>query len=132
MALRNNTWSLVPLHEEVFISQPPSYENAESPKLVCKLHKAIYGLKQAPKTWFDKLLHTTLLSLQFEELRADQSLFIYISSTHTMFILVYVDDILITGSSISHIQQLNQHLSSVFCTQRPWRNPLLSGYSDYT
>lgn len=62
---------------------------------MCGLHKYLYGLKQAPCAWFEKL-YTALLQLGFVSSKSNQSLFLIFTPQHTAFILVYVDDILIT------------------------------------
>ena len=80
------------------MSQPPGFEDPQDPNKVCKLPKALYGLWQAPRVWFD-LLKEALLSFGFHGAREDQSLFIRITTLHTTFVLVYVDDIFISGSS---------------------------------
>nr|KYP59278.1 Retrovirus-related Pol polyprotein from transposon TNT 1-94 [Cajanus cajan] len=92
--------------------QPPGFE-AEDKNLVCKLNKALYGLKQAPRQWFDKL-KLTLTQFGFQASKCDPSLFWYKHQTHTIFILVYVDDIIITGSSSSLIHQITNQLDSIF------------------
>jgi histone deacetylase 1/2 len=43
------------LEEEVYMKQPPDFENAHTPHHICKLDKAIYGLKQAPRAWYSRL-----------------------------------------------------------------------------
>jgi hypothetical protein len=70
----------------------------EDPSMVCKLNKALYGLKQAPRAWFERLTSTPL-KLGFCASKCDTSLFILHNNHHNTFILVYVDDIIITGSS---------------------------------
>jgi hypothetical protein len=85
------------LNEEVYMEQPPGFIDKDQPHLVCKLHKAIYGLKQAPRAWFTGL-STFLLELGFKGSLVDTSLFIYIHGSIQMYMLVYVDDILITGT----------------------------------
>ena len=80
---------------------------------MCQLHKAIYGLKQAPRSWFLKLSHT-LHTLSFTPTKSDTSLFVRFTSSHTLLVLVYVDDILITGSSLFAITTLISSLNSCF------------------
>lgn len=101
------------LEEEVFMRQPPGFEQTDK-TLVCKLKKALYGLKQAPRAWFEKLT-STLNSLGFIASKCDSSLFFCSTKLYTNFVLVYVDNILVTGISkavISHIDTaLNREFS---------------------
>jgi hypothetical protein len=101
------------LEEEVFMSQPPGYEDPAFPNHVCKLDKAIYGLKQAPRAWYSRL-STKLLQLGFEMSKGDTSLFIYAKGKVTIFLLIYVDDIIVTGSSSEVVTSLLSDLRSDF------------------
>jgi hypothetical protein len=101
------------LAEEVFMEQPSGFINPMFPEHVCRLKKAIYGLKQAPRAWFNRLSQS-LLNLGFTESLVDYSLFIYHHSNVHMFLLVYVDDIIVTGNSLSAIFQLIECLKSDF------------------
>jgi hypothetical protein len=65
---------------------------------VCKLDKALYGLKQAPRAWYSRL-STKLQSLGFKPSKADVSLFYFRNGRVTMFLLIYVDDIIVASSS---------------------------------
>nr|KYP36829.1 Retrovirus-related Pol polyprotein from transposon TNT 1-94 [Cajanus cajan] len=87
--------------------------NTQHPTLVCRLNKAIYGLQQAPRAWFAKLA-STLITFGFKPAKCDNSLFILVTVVHTIYILVYVDDILITGSSPALIQNLINRLNALF------------------
>lgn len=82
-------------------------------RLVCKLNKSIYGLNQASPQWFAKFL-TFLLSLSFCQSKACYSLFIKSNEDSFIAFLVYVDDIIITNSSISAIQNLKLALNDCF------------------
>uniref|UniRef100_A0A2N9H1B0 Uncharacterized protein n=1 Tax=Fagus sylvatica TaxID=28930 RepID=A0A2N9H1B0_FAGSY len=104
------------LSEEVFMHQPPGYSHPSFPNHVCKLKKALYGLKQAPRAWFSRL-STRLVELGFHGSLSDTSLFIYKSSIYTMFILTYVDDIIITSSSSSAIDNLLSSLQTDFAVK---------------
>jgi hypothetical protein len=64
------------LEEEVYMRQPPGYENKMKPGYVCKLDKAIYGLKQAPRAWYSRLIEK-LMKLGFQMSKVDTSLFFY-------------------------------------------------------
>ena len=101
------------LSEEVFMSQPPGYQHPLYPNHVCKLQKAIYGLKQAPRAWFS-CLSTKLLELGFHGSRSDSSLFIYKTKSLTIYILIYVDDIIITSSQPVAIDDLLHSLTAEF------------------
>lgn len=63
-----------------------------------RLRKALYGLKQAPRAWFQRFA-TFITSLGFSGSKTDTSLFVYHRGAHTAYLLLYVDDILITASS---------------------------------
>ena len=86
------------LDEEVFMCQPPGFHDADRPTHVCKLRKAIYGLKQAPWAWYSEL-KSFLLRSGFRNSVSDTSLFILRHDHHFVYVLVYVDDILVTGTS---------------------------------
>lgn len=81
---------------------------------VCRLRKAIYGLKQAPRAWYSALKNA-LMDLGFQNSRADSSLFIYRHDSITCYFLVYVDDLVITGSCkkfvVSVIDKLGHQFS---------------------
>jgi hypothetical protein len=101
------------LEEDVFMCQPLGYEDKSSPNYICKLDKALYGLKQAPRTWYSRL------SLKLQELgfilsKTDISLFYYRKGKQTIFILVYVDDIIVTSSSQDAVHALLRDLEKEF------------------
>ena len=80
---------------------------------VCKLYKVIYGLKQSPQAWF-QCLSTSLLELGFIASLVDISPFIYHHGSVHIFLVVYVDDIIITGLDISVIHLLIFKLQQQF------------------
>ena len=104
------------LAEDVYMHQPIGYVDKTFPNHVCKLHKALYGLKQAPRAWYSRL-SDYLLTLGFITSSSDTSLFIYTTASTRLFLLVYVDDIVITGSSSQAITHLIQNLSSEFAVK---------------
>lgn len=114
----NNAFLQGTLKEEVYMEQPPGFIDADKPDHVCLLHKAVYGLKQAPRAWYSEL-KSFLLSLGFHNSLADTSLFIFRDDKEFVYLLVYVDDILITGSSNHHIQRTLQLLADRFSVKDP-------------
>ena len=82
------------------MAQQQVMRHAEYPHHVYRLHKAIYGLKQAPQAWYQELC-TFLLSLGFVTSRIDSSLFVYSNDTTFIYFLVCVDDMIIRGSDPS-------------------------------
>ncbi|XP_062088899.1 uncharacterized mitochondrial protein AtMg00810-like [Humulus lupulus] len=95
------------------MKQPTGYVDPTQPNHVCLLHKALYDLKQAPRGWFEQL-KSTLLKWGFKCLTSDTSLFNTTMKGAPLFLLVYVDDILITGANSSTIAQLIHDLHSKF------------------
>jgi len=82
----------------VYMQQPPGFVSKDS-TLACKLTKAIYGLKQASRSWFHKLSQT-LFSFGFTPTKSDPSLFTMFSNSFIVFILIYVDDTIITTPEV--------------------------------
>ena len=86
------------LREEVYVQQPPGFENSKYPNHVYFLYKALYGLKQAPRAWYDKLSNF-LLSNGFERGTTDITLFFKKKNVEILLVQIYVDDI-IFGSTV--------------------------------
>jgi len=78
--------------------QPPGFVDFNLPSHVCRLHKSLYGLKQAPRAWYTRL-SDFLISNGFHASKVDTSLFILSISANIFYLLVYVDDILLTGNN---------------------------------
>lgn len=100
------------LQEEVYMKLPPEV-SSNSKAQVCRLRRSLYGLKQAPRSWFTKfgqILH----QLGFHQSSNDPSMFIRRSAAGIIILLVYVDDIIITGTDTSGIQQFKESLHSYF------------------
>ena len=76
------------------MKQPPGFVDYFLPSHVCRLHKSLYDLKQAPRPWYTRL-SDFLLSIGFRASKVDTSLFILSNGTHIFYLLVYVDDILL-------------------------------------
>jgi hypothetical protein len=101
------------LEEEVYMRQPPGYEDKSLPNYVCKLDKSLYSLKQAPRAWYSRL-SMKLQSLDFKSSRADTSLFFYNKGNISMFVLIYVDDIIVASSVPSATTALLNDLNKEF------------------
>jgi hypothetical protein len=101
------------LEEEVYMRQPPGYESKCAPHHICKLNKAIYVLKQTPRAWFSRL-SDKLKSLRFTTSKADSSLFFYSDRSCTIFVLVYMDDIVVASSSMKYTNALIRKLNQEF------------------
>ncbi|KAL2921578.1 Retrovirus-related Pol polyprotein from transposon TNT 1-94 [Bienertia sinuspersici] len=107
----NNAFLHGDLNEEIYMQVPEGVPNPNN--MVCKLKKSLYGLKQASRQWFAKLLQE--LKFQgFEQSKNDYSLFIKKRGTDITIAAVYVDDVIVTGSNTEAIQNLKDHLHKTF------------------
>ena len=109
----NNAFLNGALTETVFMVQPPGFRDLSKPNHVCRLKKAIYGLKQAPRTWYTAL-RTAILQMGFHTSKADSSLFIYRNASDVCYLLVYVDDLVITGNNSTLVRTFIQQLGDMF------------------
>jgi len=96
------------LNEEVYIEQPIGFEDSERPDWVCKLNRALYGLKQSPREW-ENHLRGLLAKRGFYPLKSEQS--IYINKDGTTILIIYVDDILAISLKRDNITSLFTSLS---------------------
>lgn len=101
------------LEEEVFLRQPPGFEDHTHPDYLCRLDKALYGLKQAPRAWHARL-SSVLSGLGFTASTADTSLFILQRPDVTIYLLVYVDDIIVVSSSATATDRLVYQMRDSF------------------
>lgn len=101
------------LEETVYMSQPPGFSDSRCPQFVCKLNKSIYGLKQAPRAWFQRL-SSFLFTIGFTGSHTDSSLFIREQGGNVLYILLYVDDIIITGSTDLVVQECISLIAAEF------------------
>ena len=101
------------LQEEVYMMQPSGFEVAGQEHKVYKLVKALYGLKQAPRAWYMKI-DKYLTDHGFQRSPSDSNLYIKHVGDDVLFIVVYVDDLIITGSSTYLIAEIKQDLCSTF------------------
>jgi hypothetical protein len=101
------------LSEDVYMQQPPGFEDDRYPSHVCKLQRALYGLKQSPRAWYARL-SALLVDLGFVPSKADTSLFTFSRDGVQVYMLVYVDDIVIAGSTPGAVDGLVRALSASF------------------
>lgn len=101
------------LTETVYMKQPAGFIDQSKPDHVCLLHKSLYGLNQAPRAWFDKF-STFLLEFGFVCSKSDPSLFVYAHGKDLILLLLYVDDMVITGNSSQTHKRLLEALNQEF------------------
>ena len=100
----NNAFLNGDLLEEVYMELPKGYKSKNS-SLVCKLNKSLYGLRQVFSKWFC-MFSTTLLSHGFHQSKHDYSLFTIGSGNSLIILLVYVDDIILSGPNSASVQAI--------------------------
>ena len=100
------------LDENVYLNVPEGMQ-VEEPDVVLKLQKSLYGLKQSPRCWNNKF-NSTLINLGFKRSAHDYCLYVRFKNSNTMYLLLYVDDVLIAGSSLDEINILKNELSKEF------------------
>nr|GFA08778.1 ribonuclease H-like domain-containing protein [Tanacetum cinerariifolium] len=93
--------------------QPPGFVDPRYPHHICLLQKSLYGLKQAPRAWFQRFAGYAI-RVGFYHSRCDSSLFILRQGSHVAYLLIYVDDIILTASSIYLLQQVINSLHNEF------------------
>lgn len=101
------------LKEQVFMDIPPGFESSQTVGKICKLNRSIYGLKQSPRAWFNRFTEVLLL-YGFKQAQSDHTLFVYISGTVVIVLIVYVDDIILTGNCHLGINKVKSYLATEF------------------
>lgn len=97
------------LDRVIYMDQPLGFVSGTNPNHVCKLKKALYGLKQSPRAWFGKIAEFLEYN-GFVITSADASLFVKRKNSKMAVVLVYVDDLIITGDHTEMISQLKENL----------------------
>lgn len=100
------------LNDVVYMKPPPGFRT-RSGDLVCKLRKSLYGLKQAPRCWFAKL-SKALKRYGFRQSLSDYSLFILKRGNIQLHVLIYVDDLIISGNDGTEVTKFKSYLSECF------------------
>ena len=93
------------IQEEVYMEQPPGFVAQGEVKRVCRLQKSLYGLKQSPQSWFGKFSQA-VEEFGVQKSKFDHSVFYRNSSSGIILLVVYVNDIVITGSDFKGILSL--------------------------
>ena len=101
------------LEEDIYMEQPEGFVIPGKEKLVCKLKKSLYGLKQSPRQWY-KRFDTFMLSQGFKRSNYDSCVYLKTVKGSTIYLLLYVDDMLIAAKSMSEINELKKQLSNEF------------------
>jgi len=107
----NNAFLHGDLQEEVYMQIPQGF-SAKGERRVCRLKKSIYGLKQASRNWYHKFT-SALVRLGYRQCKADHSLFIHKADDVYVAALIYVDDVIIVGNSMSKIQHTKAQLDKM-------------------
>jgi uncharacterized membrane protein YciS (DUF1049 family) len=99
--------------EEVYVKQPPGFEDPAHPNKVYKVVKALYGLHQAPRAWYERL-STFLLQHGYMRGAIDKTLFIKRDKKDIMLVQVYVDDIIFGATKQSMVKEFEQLMQQEF------------------
>jgi hypothetical protein len=101
------------LDETVYCAQPSGFVDSSKPDYVCRLNKSLYGLKQAPRAWYSRF-SSFIRSIGFLEAKSDTSLFILQRGSDMAYLLLYVDDIILTASSEALHRSIVSSLTTEF------------------
>ncbi|GKA17015.1 ribonuclease H-like domain-containing protein [Tanacetum coccineum] len=100
------------LSETVYMHQPPGFVDTTHPDYVCHLQRSLYGLKQAPRAWFQRFT-SFITRVGFQHNKTDASLFVFHRGSDIAYLLLYVDDIVLTASSTALLQRIITVLHAV-------------------
>ncbi|GKE10789.1 ribonuclease H-like domain-containing protein [Tanacetum coccineum] len=101
------------LSETVYMNQPPGFVDPNKPNYVCHLQRSLYGLKQAPRAWFQRFA-SYATRVGFQHSKTDSSLFVFHRGSDIAYLLLYVDDIILTASSSAFLQRIIAFLHNEF------------------
>jgi hypothetical protein len=101
------------LEEEIYMTQPDGFVVKGQEDMVCKLQKSLYDLKQAPKKWHEKF-DLTLISAGFSVNEVDRCVYYRHGGGHRVILCLYVDDILIFGTSLDVINEVKTFMCQSF------------------
>jgi len=101
------------IKEEVYVAQPPGFTNYEFPDHVYKLKKALYELKQAPRSWYERLSEF-LIQSGFRRGQVDSTLFIKKAKNDLLFVQIYVDDIIFGSTNTLLCKEFSKNMQDEF------------------
>ena len=101
------------LNEEVYMDQPMGFIEKGKEHMVCKLKRSIYGLKQASRQWYLKF-NDTIVSFGFKENTVDRCIYLKVSGSKFIFLILYVDDILLATNDLHLLYETKRFLSNNF------------------
>ena len=101
------------LEEKVYMDQPKGFSIKRKEQMVFKLNKSIYELKQASRQWYLKF-NDTITSFGFKENTIDRCIYLKVSGSKFIFLILYVDDILLASSDLGLLHTTNKFLSENF------------------
>jgi len=101
------------LEKEIYMEQLQGFVHQEGEHLVCKLHKSLYGLKQSPRAWNQKL-DAFFKNIEFMKSEADPSVYVVQVGDVKFFIVVYVDDLILVCNDQNKLLQIKEELSKKF------------------
>ena len=101
------------INEEVYVKQPPGFEDYAHPNHVYRLHKALYGLKQAPRAWYERL-SSFLVKNGYSRGTLDTTLFIKKTKKDMLLVQIYVDDIIFGATNPSLCEEFAKFMQSEF------------------
>ena len=101
------------IQEEVYVQQPEGFEKKGEEHKVYRLLKALYGLRQAPRAWYTRL-RKCLESLGFEKCPYEHAVYMKREGNEFLIVGVYVDDLLVTGTSVENIVKFKKQMCCEF------------------
>ena len=101
------------LEEEICMKQPEGFAMKGKKELLWRLKKSLYGLKQSPRMWYQKF-DTYIWGLGFTRIKEDQCVYFKLIGDHVIYLVLYVDDMLLIGNDKEIIKDLKTQLFSKF------------------
>ena len=101
------------LEEDVYMEQPVRFIEEGKEHMVCRLKKSIYGLNQSSRQWYPKF-NDTIISFGFKENIIDRCIYLKVSGSKFIFLILYVDDILLATNDLGLLSETKKFLSNHF------------------